>query len=204
MAVAPHSARLKARVDASERSLSLLHFTKVCAIGVGPGDFHALPPYPRHNLAPKPRNTSTSWNSESHHVCSFRAHTRAPWLAGTGLPWVWGWTDLSLVELLVRLGTVLSLTHPLDVFVACQVLQLFSHLNFYSFYFALALDWPGLIRSVLSSHIPCIWGHCRGLRCSLFQSSIIKDQGISTYSICPGSLRTDFIDFIFRSWDATV
>lgn len=52
---------------------------------------------------------------------------------------------------LVRLGSVPSLAHPLDVFVVCQVLQSFSYLNS-TLYFV--LDWPELVLSALSSYIP--------------------------------------------------
>lgn len=127
-----------------------LHFTKVCAIGVGPGDFHALPPYLRHNLARKPRNTPT-WNSEP--PCLLLQSTyKATLVSRHRFALVWGWADLSMAEILVRLGSVLSIAHPLEVFVACQVLQLFSHLNFYSFYFASCsgLAWSGQVSSLFT------------------------------------------------------
>lgn len=43
---------------------------------VGEGNLDGLPPYPRHRLNPKPRNTSTSWNSERHHSCLSLQRTR--------------------------------------------------------------------------------------------------------------------------------
>lgn len=118
---------------------------------MGPGDCHALPPYPRHNLAPKPRNTSTSWNSEPPSLLlqsTYKAFPVSRHRSALGL----GVGRLELVERLVGLGSVLSPAHPLDVFVACQVLQSFLYLNFYSFYFACCsvLAWSGQVSSLFT------------------------------------------------------
>lgn len=93
-------------------------------------------------------------------------------------------------------------------FVVCQVLQSFSYLNFYScilcFVSCYGLAWIGQVSShhtSLTNYPTCIYarpicGHHRdsGLFSQILQrpKPLAVILGISTYSIFPESLRTDF------------